>query len=167
MDEVESQIERNLDIVFGIVEALNPSLPSALAAALVQPIFLVLAWLVLGAIVHVVARVFEGQASLAQTYGAVALGAAPQVLGVVHVLPYVEAAGLTMWSVVCAYLAVKHVHGLSANRTFWTLLVSFACMAAVATVIGIAVGTAVALSVFSLVTLFVMSSDTSRPSATW
>lgn len=147
--EVQRQMQQNLDIVFGILEWVTPNLPSALAGVILQPLGMVIFWLLFGLLAHFAARMLSGTGSLAQTYGGTALSAAPQVLGVVQVLPYVQTAGLATWSLICAYLAIKQVHGLSPARAFWATLAPFLLFALLALLLGISAA-ALALSLANI-----------------
>ncbi len=144
LPEVQQQMRQNMETVFRIIEGVTPGIPQALAGILFQPLGMIVFWLVFGLLAHAFARVLDGTGTLAQTYGATSLSAAPQVLGVVHVLPYVQVAGLGTWSIICAYVAIKQAHGLSPWRAFWAVLLPFAVFALLAAMIGVAVGVFVA-----------------------
>lgn len=110
---------RIYDLTWLSIRALAPSIPNALIRVILNPIALVIGWLAYGFLAFLIARALGGQGGLGQTYGATALAAAPRLLGVVHVLPYVETAGLGVWALVCNYQALKVTHRLSPWRTFW------------------------------------------------
>lgn len=113
-----AQVKEIYDLGWRIARAFVPGVPRALINVIVTPVALVAGWLVYGLLAFLVARLLGGQAGLGQTYGATALAAAPRLLGVVHVLPYVETAGLGTWALICNYLALKNTHGLSPRRAF-------------------------------------------------
>ena len=85
-----------------------------------RPVSLFLLWLLYGVLAHVIARILGGRAPLMQTLGTTALAVAPQLLHVVQILPYVRIGSvLTVWTLVCAYVALKDTHDLTWARTFW------------------------------------------------
>jgi hypothetical protein len=149
-DVVEEQIQQNIDIVFTIIEAVSPSIPRAITGVVLQPLAMMLVWLVFGLLAYMFARLFDGTGTLEQTYGVTALAATPFVLGVVHVLPYVTAGGLTMWAIICAYLAVKHTHELPPTRAFWATVLPLLAMIFVSVFVGAGIGAAIALSQFGM-----------------
>lgn len=54
---------------------------------------------------------------MTQTLGATALAEAPQLLSLVTVVPFVVVGGVIgTWQMLCRYLALKTVHGLSWQR---------------------------------------------------
>lgn len=146
--EVEKSMEQQMDLVFRIIDFVSPSIPTALIGIVLQPIGMALVWLVFGLLAYIFARLLDGTGTLPQTYGATALAAAPYLLGVVHLLPYVQAAGISTWAVICAYVAIKHTHGLTPARAFWATLLPLLAMAFLAILVGAGVGVAVALTQF-------------------
>jgi hypothetical protein len=117
--EAQRNMTQVMDTVWQIIGAVVPNVPAALVGVITQPVSMILFWLVFGAVAHLFARLLAGHGTLAQTYGATALAAAPALLGVVKVIPTVQAAGLTTWALICTYLALKHAHGLTPGRAFW------------------------------------------------
>ena len=73
-------------------------------------------------IAHILARLFGGKGHLSQTLGATALGTAPQLLLIVTVLPFTAVAGLGTWTLLCNYMALRTVHGLSWPRAVFAAL---------------------------------------------
>jgi hypothetical protein len=120
--EAQKSMNQTMDMVFGIIGAVMPSVPKALTSLITQPLGMVLFWLVFGALAFVFAHLLAGKGTLSQTLGATALAAAPAILGVVQVVPNVTVAGLTTWSLVCMYLALKNTHRLTPGRAFWATL---------------------------------------------
>lgn len=82
------------------------------------PLGLVIQWLVAGGLIFLAARAYGGRGSLNQTLGATALLAAPQVLLVFLLIPFVQVSGLllAMWSLLILYRAVEVVHELPWQR---------------------------------------------------
>jgi hypothetical protein len=142
---IDQAMHQNMAVAWGIIDALMPSVPKALANVVFLPLTLVVSWLVIGLLLFAGARLLSGNGSLAQTYGATALAQAPYLLGVVHVLPYVQAAGLGTWSLICTYLAIKNSHNLSPGRAFWATVFPPAVLAVFALIVGIGVAAAVAM----------------------
>ena len=110
---------RIYDLIWLGIRAFAPSVPNALVGVILNPLALVIGWLIYGFLAFLVARILGGQGGLGPTYGATALAAAPRLLGVVHVVPYVQTAGLGVWALVCNYQALKITHRLSPWRAFW------------------------------------------------
>lgn len=121
-EEALDAMRQVFDTVWQFVGFFWPSLPGAALGIVTTPVTYVVQWLVFGLLAFAAARVLGGRGTLAETYGATALVAAPQVLGIAHVLPTVSTAGLGLWGLVCGYVAVKHVHRLSPGRAFWATL---------------------------------------------
>jgi hypothetical protein len=112
---------RFLPFVFG---APNPI--AAAVKVITIPLWLEVSWLVFGVLGFLCARLVGGQGSLKQTLGCTALAVAPQMLGLAWVLPYVEVGGaITIWTLICNYLALKTAHRLSSVRAFWATLLPF------------------------------------------
>lgn len=89
-----------------------------------EPFFLLLQWLLFGLIVHGVARAQGGTGRLAQTLGAVALMAAPSLLLIFNLVPFVSVSSvlLLVWSVLIVYRAVQVAHDLPWQRAALTAL---------------------------------------------
>jgi hypothetical protein len=87
--------------------------------ALLQPVWLVLQWLFLALATHVAARLLGGKGTLVQTLGTTALAAAPQVLGVLTIIPFVSVSRLLLafWALLILYRAVEIIHDLSWQRS--------------------------------------------------
>ena len=110
------------DQVWRIVEMTAPSPITSLAGIITKPLSLIVGWLVFGVIAYVLARLFGGKGNLSQTLGATALGTAPQLLLIVTVLPFTAVAGLGTWTLLCNYMALRTVHGLSWPRAVFAAL---------------------------------------------
>ncbi len=130
--------------VFGPMLFPNP-LQAALGVIL-NPIGLVIGWLIYGFLAFLFARLLGGQGNLGQTYGTTALAVSPQLLGVISVLPYVTVPGLTTWSVVCNYLALKHAHRLSPGRAFWATVLPYLFLLLVVVLLGALVAALVVIA---------------------
>lgn len=78
------------------------------------PLGLVLQWLGSGLLVHVVAKYQGGTASFNQTLGTTSLMAAPFVLRLLTVLPFVQISAilLVVWSTLILFRAVQVAHDL-------------------------------------------------------
>lgn len=112
-----------------------------------SPFFLILQWLFLGAITHFAARALGGQGKLVQTMGATALAAAPQLLGVLTVIPFVSVSGLLLavWALLIAYRAVEISHDLSWQRAALAVAAVPVVLLLLALGLSIIVGVVVAL----------------------
>ncbi len=120
--EFVTQFRAIWDQVWRFVGMTAPSPITSLAGIITKPLSLIVGWLVFGVIAHVLARLFGGKGHLSQTLGATALGTAPQLLLVVTVLPFVAVAGLGTWTLLCNYMALRTVHGLSWPRAVFAAL---------------------------------------------
>ena len=122
--EGKKQLSRRNFLVTGgtvvAVDALIATTPAkAVAGVLATPLQMVVGWLAVGVLAHAAARLLGGRAALSQTLGATSLATAPQMLGVVRVVPDVTTAGLGVWGLVCLYVAIKTAHELDTRRAFW------------------------------------------------
>lgn len=113
------------DLGWQIARTFVPSITNALVNVVLNPIALIVGWLVYGLLAFLSARVLGGRGRLDQTYGTTALAVAPRMLGVVQIMPYVQTAGLGIWALVCNYLAIKNTHELSPWRSFWATVIPF------------------------------------------
>jgi hypothetical protein len=102
--------------------SFTPSIVWAVAALVLSPFALIVGWLIYGLLAHLFARLLGGEASLGQTYGATALGIAPQALNVITLFPYAETGGLAMWGLLCNFIALKTAHRLSPGRAAWATI---------------------------------------------
>ena len=86
--------------------------------ALLEPIWLVLQWFFVGLATHFAARMLGGSGTVVQTLGTTALAAAPLLLGVLTVIPFVSVSALLLavWSLLIVYRAIEITHDLSWQR---------------------------------------------------
>jgi hypothetical protein len=86
--------------------------------ALLLPVQLIFQWLFLALTTHIAARAFGGRGTWVQSLGTTALAFAPQVLGVLTVVPFVSVSGLLLgvWTLLIAYRAVEVAHDLPWQR---------------------------------------------------
>lgn len=86
--------------------------------ALLEPVRLVLQWFLLALITHGAARLLGGNGTLVQTLGTTALAAAPYLLGLLTIVPFVSVSGilLAVWSLLIVYRAVEVTHDLTWQR---------------------------------------------------
>ncbi len=120
--EFVTQFRAIWDQVWRIVGLTAPSPITSLTGIITKPLSLIVGWLVFGVIAYILARLFGGKGNLNQTLGATALGAAPQLLLIVTVLPFTAVAGLTTWTLLCNYMAIRTVHGLNWPRAVFAVL---------------------------------------------
>ncbi|MFQ5340073.1 MAG: Yip1 family protein [Anaerolineae bacterium] len=123
--QVMEEVRRIFDVGWQIARVFTPSIGNALVNVILNPVALVVGWLLYGLLAFLSARALGGRGRLDQTYGATALAVAPRMLGVVNVLPYVDTAGLGVWALICNYLAIKNTHDLSPWRSFWATVIPF------------------------------------------
>jgi hypothetical protein len=123
--EALSYVQQIFDTTFNVIKNFTPNPVMGLINIVLNPLGLVIAWLVYGLLAHLFARLLGGQGSLEQTYGCTALAVSPVALNVFKVLPYVQIGGLALWGTVCNYLAIKSAHQLSPARAFWATVLPF------------------------------------------
>jgi len=118
-----------------------PNPVGAAVRVITTPLWLAASWLAFGFLGYLFARVLGGQASLDQTLGCTALAVAPQLLGLARILPYVEIGGaITIWTLICNYLALRNAHRLGSARAFWATLLPLVLLVPLALVLLGAVG---------------------------
>jgi hypothetical protein len=110
------------DQMWQIMGYVIPTPVSSLSALIFKPLGLIIAWLIFGLLAHLFARMLGGSANLGQTLGATSLAAAPQLLLLLTVLPFVVVAGITTWTLLCRYMAIRVTHDLSWARAMWVVL---------------------------------------------
>lgn len=89
-----------------------------LLALLTVPLGLLIQWVFAGLVSHGVALALDGRGSLNQMLGASALMVAPQVLRLVHIVPFTTVSNLllTTWALLVLYRAVAVAHELPWQR---------------------------------------------------
>jgi hypothetical protein len=112
------------ETVWQVMSYLNPTPASGLAGFIFTPLNLILSWLIFGLVAHLTARIFGGDGRLGQTLGATSLAAAPQLLALFNVLPFVTLAGISIWSLLARYLAIRVTHDLSWGRALWVTVLA-------------------------------------------
>lgn len=110
------------DTMWNVMGFAFPTPVSSLSGLILQPVSLILSWLIFGLLAHLFARVFGGTGSLGQTLGATSLAAAPQLLLLVTALPFVAVAGIATWTLLCRYMAIRVTHQLSWGRSLWSVV---------------------------------------------
>ncbi|MEE8392327.1 MAG: Yip1 family protein [Anaerolineae bacterium] len=119
------EIRQQLEFAWQIAKWLSPGPRRAALGLLINPLLLVISWLIYGLWAYAFATTLGGKANLGQTYGCAALAVSPYLLSLVTVLPYAAVGGVAItWSLVCSYLALKNAHGLSPGRAFWATILS-------------------------------------------
>lgn len=118
MEAIQRQYNRGWQIFPRFFGAPHPT--SAILGVVTNPITLLIRWLIYALLAHLFARLLGGEGKLGQTYGCTALAASPQLLKLAQLLPYVNVGGVvSIWTLICNYLAVKVAHRLSWGRAFW------------------------------------------------
>ncbi|MER2598253.1 MAG: YIP1 family protein [Caldilineales bacterium] len=134
--DIHSGWLRLWDGIWRVVATMTPTPANSLLGLVTRPLGLILGWLVYGVLALLFARLLGGRGTLNQTLGATALAAAPQMLTLLTVLPFVTLAGLGVWSLLCNYMALRTVHGLSWQRTLWAALLPGAVLLLLAVLLG-------------------------------
>jgi hypothetical protein len=120
------------DFGWSIGMTASPSVAGAALIILLTPVALVIRWLIYGLLAYLFARWLGGTADLSKTLGVLALAVAPQALNALTFLPFVQAGSvIAVWGVLCAYVGLKKVHGLSWGRAVWATLLPFILVIAV------------------------------------
>jgi hypothetical protein len=112
------------DSIWQFVQVMNPSPASGLAGFIFTPLNLIVSWIIFGLVAHVIAKIFGGQGELGQTLGVTSLAAAPQLLALFSVFPFVVLAGVTVWTLLARYLAIRVTHDLSWGRAVWVTVLT-------------------------------------------
>ncbi|MBN1658761.1 MAG: YIP1 family protein [Anaerolineae bacterium] len=119
------------------------SLASSALDILLTPLGLVIRWLIYGLLAYLFARWLGGTGDLSDTLGVLALAAAPQMLNVFTLLPYVSVGLLIpVWGILCAYVGLKTAHNLPWHRAVWATLLPF-LLALVVLLLASCLGTAI------------------------
>lgn len=144
LGHAEANLRTVYEAIWSVIDVVAPTPAKALAGVLATPLQMVVGWLTAGALAHAAARLLGGRAALSQTLGAASLATAPQMLGVVRVVPDVTTAGLGVWGLVCLYVAIKTTHELDTRRACWATalatIVPIALLFLVAAVVAAAFG---------------------------
>jgi hypothetical protein len=122
--------------IWDVIQATAPSPGSSLLGIVAVPLGLIVAWLIYGVLAYLFARLLGGLGTLNQTLGATALAAAPQLLNVLTVLPFVVMFSLGMWTLLCNYMALRTVHGLNWQRSVAAAILPSIVLVLLAVVIG-------------------------------
>ncbi len=150
--QVEATWYRIWNAIWDAAAVLAPSPAKALLGIVVAPLSLIVVWLIYGLLAHLFARLLGGLGTLNQTLGATALAAAPQMLNLLTVLPFVVIFSLGTWTLLCNYMALRTVHGLSWGRSVAAALLPSVVFVLVAVAIGMVVGAVVGFALASLIT---------------
>ncbi len=124
--EFPQEFDMWYDWGWGLGLAMAPNLAREAVGIVLTPLALVVRWLLYGLLAYIFARWLGGTADLSQTLGVLALAAAPQVLRVLTILPYVGVDNLiAVWGVLCAYVGLKTAHRLPWHRAVWATVLPF------------------------------------------
>ena len=108
----------------------------AIVNVITNPIVFALRWLVYGIVVFVFAKMLGGKGTFGQTLGCTAIAFAPEALGAVQFFPYVQLAGIGIWSLICTYVGVKISNQMTPWRAFWATLLPFILVGILAILFG-------------------------------
>jgi hypothetical protein len=110
--------------IWQFIQVMTPSPASGLAGFIFTPLNLIISWIIFGLVAHVIAKILGGQGELSQTLGVTSLAAAPQLVGLFNVFPFVVLAGIGVWTLLARYLAIRVTHNLSWGRAVWVTLLT-------------------------------------------
>lgn len=122
------EFERYYDMGWQVFPRLfgAPDVGGAALGIIGTPLGLLIRWIIYGLLAYLFARWLGGTGSLSQTLGVLALAAAPQMLNVLNVLPFVGLGNLVgVWHVLCIFVGLRVAHGLSWQRSLWATLLPF------------------------------------------
>lgn len=134
--------------IWDVIQTTAPSPAGSLLGIITVPLGLIIAWLIYGLLAYLFARLLGGLGTLNQTLGATALAAAPQLLNALTVLPFVVMIGLGTWTLLCNYMALRTVHGLSWQRSVAAAILPSVVLVLLAVLLG-AIGAVVLGSLFA------------------
>jgi hypothetical protein len=142
--EFIEQFNRFYDLSWQMSDIFGASsIASSALDILLTPLGLVIRWLIYGLLAYLFARWLGGTGDLSSTLGVLALAAAPQMLNVFTLLPYVTVGLLIpVWGILCAYVGLKTAHKLPWHRAAWATLLPFILGLAVFLLVG-CLGTAI------------------------
>jgi hypothetical protein len=122
--------------IWDVIQATAPSPAGSLLGIVTVPLGLIVTWLIYGLLAYLFARLLGGLGTLNQTLGATALAAAPQLLNLLTVLPFVVMFSLGTWTLLCNYMALRTVHGLNWQRSVAAAILPSVVLVLLAVVIG-------------------------------
>lgn len=93
-----------------------------LAALITVPLGILLRWLIIGALLHLVARLFGGNGSFGQSLACLALASSAELLSLVQIVPYAQVAATSLLGLVASYIALREAHQLEPMSAFWATL---------------------------------------------
>ncbi len=137
-----SRFTQFYDLAWNAIKVVAPS-PVGLVNLLLQPLGLLIGWVVYGVLAHLFAKLLGGQGSLGQTLGCTALAASAHLLNLIQFVPYAAVAGVGTWALVCNFTALRAAHRFSGWRALVAALaplVLFALAGLVLGGLGLAVG---------------------------
>ena len=112
------------DSIWQFISIMSPTPASSLAGFIFHPLNLVISWIIFGLVAHVIAKLFGGQGQLSQTLGTTSLAAAPLLLGLFNVFPFVVLGGFGIWTLLARYMAIRVTHDLSWGRAMWVTVLT-------------------------------------------
>ncbi len=93
-----------------------------LAALVTVPFGLLLRWLIIGALLHLVARLFGGKGSFGQSLACLSLATSAELLSLVQIVPFAQVAASSLLGLVAGYIALREAHQLEPMPAFWATL---------------------------------------------
>lgn len=140
LSEADPGFPAQFDTIFAQIRQFGAGggLLGGLSGILTTPLLAVVGWLIYGAFAHLVARALGGTAGIGQTLSCTALAAGVQLLALVQVIPFAQAASTGLLGLLACYVAIREAHSLSPWRSFGAamlgpillglLLVGLACV---------------------------------------
>lgn len=115
-EEAYQQVLTSLDLFAG------GGVLRGLSALITVPLGILLRWLIFGALLHLVARLFGGNGNLSQTLACMALASSAELLALVQIVPFAQVAATTLLGLIASYIAIREAHRLEPMSAFWATL---------------------------------------------
>lgn len=116
IDDLYQQVLLSLNTVAG------GGVLRGLAAVITVPLGILLRWLIIGALLHLVARLFGGNGSFGQSLACLALASSAELLNLVQIVPYAQVAATSVLGLIASYIALREAHQLEPMPAFWATL---------------------------------------------
>lgn len=112
------------EVVQNLRPLLSGSLLQSAVGVVLTPFAYVLGWLIFGSVAHLAARLFGGRGTFSQTLGCTALASSANLLNLVQIVPFAQAAGVTLLGLIASYVALREAHLFHEQpwRAFWTTI---------------------------------------------
>ncbi len=138
--DFDEQFKQNFDAVTQVLDALDPTsggVVGVIIGGVTIPVRYLLGWLIYGVVAHGIARMLGGTGSLPQTLGCTALAVGANLLSLVEIIPFAQAAGVTLLALMANYVALREAHELAPGRAFWATVLGPLVLVILLVVVGV------------------------------